>query len=340
MKAISGQGHYSSGNRFVAPPLRHTLKIRREKNSPVSDSEPGSDFAFAGGSPLQAKQTISSGHSSAVEECEMESAHGAAIEPNGVAIEPNVAAIEEIQESLAGVGAILPAQQEVFDTFDESVRKEKILLDKGAYTRILPLEHSLAMAYISSCRQGGRMIYVSPQIAHLGFAMEAWLGKTDLRLQQVHEDDFERLVQAIQHSCSTGDKFNCYYRLYDSNRKVHWFHDEARMTCDESGVPMFASGVMLEITDKKEMEAELNEHRHSLERHVEMRISQLMKRMELLESCNATLSGKLTLAQRELAVLKQPPTASIEQANICDEQLDGISDWARNMICLRVAANM
>lgn len=326
MKAISRQGHNSSGNRFVAPPLCPTLKTRRGKSSPVNNGERGSDFAFAGGSPLQAKQTISSGHSSAIEECEMESTIGVAI--------------EQIQKSLAGVGAILPVQQDVFDTFEESVRKEKILLDQGGYARILPLEHSSAMAYISSCRQGGRMIYVSPQIAHLGFAMEAWLGKTDLRLQQVHEDDFERLVQAIQHSCSTGEKFNCYYRLYDSNRKIHWFHDEARMTRDESGTPMFASGVMLEITDKKDMEAELNEHRHSLERHVEMRTSQMMKRMELLESCNATLSGKLTLAQRELAMLKQPPTASAEQANICDEQLDGISGWARNMIGLRAAANM
>lgn len=318
MKAISRQGQDLSGNRFGAAPLCHTLGNMRAKDLPVLGRESGRDFAFVDSLPLQEVPVISAGQFSAVKECGLENANGGAI--------------EQMQESLAGAGAILPARQ---DAFEESAPyKEKVFLGEGGSAGILPPEYSLVMAYISSCRQGDRMIYVNPQIAHLGFAMEAWLGKTDLRLQQAHEDDFERIAQAIQHSCSTGEKFNCCYRLYDSNRKIHWFHDEASMTCDESGIPLFASGVMLDITGKKEMEAELDDHRHFLEQHVEMRTRQLIKRMKLLESCNATLSGKLMLAQTELATLKQPATAPVEQTSNGAEYPDGIGVWARNIIDL------
>ena len=216
----------------------------------------------------------------------------------------------------------------------------------------LPFEHSLVMSYISSCRHDNRMIYVSPHRDNLGFSRETWLGKVDMRLQQAHQDDRDRVSQALQHSCFTGENFKCDYRLYDINGKVRWFHDEARVLCDASGSPLFIRGVMLDITEKKKLETELQGHRYYLERNVEMRTEQLMKRMALLESCNAALGAKLALAQKELAALKpqkvvpdimpvlavmQAPAAQAVALVQTDENIarqDGIGDWARNMIGL------
>lgn len=309
MEAISQQGQQICGNRFAIAPLRQTLKNMGEKYFMGKDGNLKSDFADY--SSLQMKQD-------------------------------------------AMVENVLPA-------------KKTPLGDDGFFS-VVPLDHLLITAYVSSCQQGNRMIYVSPQKANLGFTPEAWLGETDLRLQQVHEGDSGRLAKALQHSLSTGGKFNCHYRLYDSNGKVRWFHDEANVIFDEEGMPLFIRGVMLDITDKKEMEAELHRHRHHLERHVESRTRQLARRVALLESCNVSLGDKLALAQRELAALKQQLAASpmrpdqemqiaqaaqtIRTAQInreaqkirttqtidCDEPLDGISDWARNMIGWRVAA--
>lgn len=78
-----------------------------------------------------------------------------------------------------------------------------------------------------------------------------------------------------------------------------------------SGTPMFIRGVMLDITNKKEMEAELNEHRYRLERKVEQRTEQLVRRIALLESCNTSLCDKLALAYKELAALKQQPAHAL-----------------------------
>lgn len=192
---------------------------------------------------------------------------------------------------------------------------------EGSFTNILPIEHSLAIAYISSCRRDHRMVYVSPQISKLGFTPEAWLGKPDLRSQLVHEEDIGRVEQALRHSRNTAEMFNCHYRLYDSCGKVRWFHDEASVVCDALGAPLFIRGVMLEITDKKAMEAELHEHRYHLERNVEQRTEQLARRITLLESCNATLCGKLALARRGFATLNQQARTLLgAELNDCTEQ--------------------
>lgn len=53
-----------------------------------------------------------------------------------------------------------------------------------------------------------------------------------------------------------------------------------------------------------EMAAELNEHRYNLERNVSRRTEHLVKRIDLLESCNAKLCGKLAAAQREISELR------------------------------------
>jgi PAS domain S-box-containing protein len=168
-----------------------------------------------------------------------------------------------------------------------------------------PIEHSSAIVYIASCQPDRHLIYVSPQISDLGFAPEDLLDRPDLRLKQVHEDDFGRFDQALRRSCSVAEKFSCHYRLYDNQGKIRWFHDEASVVCDETGAPLFIKGVMLDITEKKRMEAELADHRYYLERNVEQRTRQQAKRIELLESCNTVLCSQLSSARLEIAALKR-----------------------------------
>lgn len=81
----------------------------------------------------------------------------------------------------------------------------------------------------------------------------------------------------------------------------------------------------------KKLECELNEHRYYLERKVEQRTEQLMKRIALLESCNATLCGKLAQAKREIAALHKQVGISLPgtESNDCCGQPTGISEWVQ-----------
>lgn len=199
----------------------------------------------------------------------------------------------------------LPVQSSAFT--GSATQLKNISQDEDGFLDILPTEHPLTIAYVSSCQQGNCMIYVSPQVASLGFTPDALLGKPDFRIQQIHKEDLEQVEKALRHSRSTAGKFSCQYRLHDSAGKVRWFHDEASVVSDESDAPLFIMGAMRDITEMKMMEAELNEHRYYLERKVEQRTEQLVRRITLLESCNATLCDKLALAHKKFAALRRQP---------------------------------
>lgn len=78
----------------------------------------------------------------------------------------------------------------------------------------------------------------------------------------------------------------------------------------------------------KKLEAELNEHRYYLEQKVEQRTEQLMKRISLLESCNATLCDKLAQAKKDIAILHKQSAVnrSDSGANVSSGQLSGIGE--------------
>jgi len=220
----------------------------------------------------------------------------------------------------------LPVQSDALTGSAKQINK--ILEYQGGSLDTLLIEHPLTITYLLSCQQNNCMIYVSPQIANLGFTPEAWLGKPDLRLQRVHKEDLERVEKAFRHSHSTAEKLSCHYRFYDSAEKMHWFHDETNVVCDESGDPLFIMGAMRDITDMKVMETELNEHRYYLEQKVEQRTKQLERKITLLESCNTTLCSKLAQAKRDITALQKQlnSTLSGRESNDCSKQLTGISE--------------
>lgn len=55
----------------------------------------------------------------------------------------------------------------------------------------------------------------------------------------------------------------------------------------------------------KQMESELEEHRYYLERNVDLKTLHLTRRIDLLESCNTNLCGKLAITKKELAALTE-----------------------------------
>lgn len=71
---------------------------------------------------------------------------------------------------------------------------------------------------------------------------------------------------------------------------------------------LFIRKCMLDIN---KMKAELNEHRNYLERKIEQKTEQLLKRLVLLESCNSALCDKLAIANKELIVLRQQITHAL-----------------------------
>lgn len=155
------------------------------------------------------------------------------------------------------------------------------------------VEHIPAITYVTSLQNGNHLLYVSPQIEQLGYLAEMWLSNPNLRFQCIYEEDRLEVEQAFAHSCNSGEIFRCEYRMLSGSGKLHWFLDEARAIREHNGQIMFFQGVMLDITDTKLMESELQTHRYFLEQRVRDRTEQLEKRIAILESCNHELCNQL-----------------------------------------------
>ncbi len=118
------------------------------------------------------------------------------------------------------------------------------------------------MAYLD---EGIGEAYVSPQIEKsLGFSQSEWLEDPIRWYKQIHPEDKQRWsVEAAQMFLS-GEPLRSAYRVLARDRRVIWFHCEAKMIRREDGRPWFIHGVGFDITELKRVEQALQEERNVL----------------------------------------------------------------------------
>ena len=105
--------------------------------------------------------------------------------------------------------------------------------------------------------------YVSPQIeAVLGFTQEEWLQDPVRWYPQIHPDDKQRWSVEAAEMFLSGNRCDRRIACLSRDRRVIWFHCEAKMIRREDGRPWFIHGVGFDITDLKQTEEALEEERN------------------------------------------------------------------------------
>jgi PAS domain S-box-containing protein len=121
--------------------------------------------------------------------------------------------------------------------------------------------------YIDRLDEWSSNLYTSPQIeAILGYSPEEWTSDDHLLLRVLHPDDRDRVMAAHLRSCETGEPFRMEYRMIARDGRVVWFLDHATVVPGASGQAGFHHGFLLDITERKALEAELAERTEQLER--------------------------------------------------------------------------
>lgn len=102
------------------------------------------------------------------------------------------------------------------------------------------------------------MAYTSPQIEQLvGFTIEEWHGTADFWLSRIHPHDRAKVDAAVEASSRTGEPFSVEYRYLAKDGSVVWVLDQSTLLLrDKKGQPRLFQGVMLDITARKNAEAE------------------------------------------------------------------------------------
>src|SRR6202167_5369252 len=125
------------------------------------------------------------------------------------------------------------------------------------------VEQIPAVVFMAYLDRGIGEAYVSPQIEKtLGFSQSEWLEDPVRWYQQIHPDDKQRWsVEAAQMFLS-GQPLRSAYRVISRDRRVIWFHCEAKMIRKKNGRPWFIHGIGFDITELKQVEEELQQERN------------------------------------------------------------------------------
>lgn len=170
---------------------------------------------------------------------------------------------------------------------DKRAAEERLHAAEARYRSLV--EQIPAITFTAALDVPGNLLYVSPQIQRLGFSPDEWLANPDGVLTRIHPDDQARVLAAFAHSYESGEPLRCEYRLLTRDGEPRWFLDEARVVHDAAGAPLCLQGVLIDITEDKQREAELEFHGSYLEILVAERTGQLEKQTEMLRSANVNL---------------------------------------------------
>jgi PAS domain S-box-containing protein len=103
-------------------------------------------------------------------------------------------------------------------------------------------------------------VYVSPRVAAAtGVTAAAWLADRTLWIRLVHPDDRDRVREEHARARGAGEGLAIEYRVVAVDGSVVWVRDEAEPVADETGTVRWWQGVVLDITGRKEAEAQLTE---------------------------------------------------------------------------------
>ncbi len=166
------------------------------------------------------------------------------------------------------------------------------------------VEQMPAAVYIWELGDGGACLYVSPQIERmLGFTVAEWLADPELWFKQVHPDDRRQAVAAEEYSRTTGAPLGSEFRMVTRDGRAIWVRDQSVVLLDEKGQPRFNQGLLVDITESKQIQEALQAANEKLTRwlgELELRTGEiaLLNQMgDLLQTCLTVEEACVVLSQ-------------------------------------------
>ena len=150
--------------------------------------------------------------------------------------------------------------QGVLMDITESKRAEQKLRDAELRFRSI-VETTPAITYQEHSSKDysteGSVIYVSPQVERiLGYPAEHWAKIPGFWSTLIHPDDVDAVMRESEQTGRTGQPYSQEYRMIAADGRVLWFRDDAILLRDERGRPSVWQGVMVDITERKQAEAQ------------------------------------------------------------------------------------
>ena len=158
----------------------------------------------------------------------------------------------------------------------------------------LLVERLPIIVYMSPADNIQNTSYVSPQIQSiLGYTPEEWLSDARFWQTRLHPNDRPGVLHTVEESGRTGEPSSMEYRMFARDGSVVWFHDQAVLLRDDQGRPISWQGIKVDVTTRKQAEAEILQLNAELERRVEERTTELERALRAKDEFLASMSHEL-----------------------------------------------
>jgi len=112
------------------------------------------------------------------------------------------------------------------------------------------------------------MLFISDEIRNLsGYPAEDFLGENPVRTfaSIMHHDDVKLIALNSKQAVEARKPYTNDYRVIDRDGETRWVFARGQATYDEDGTPLYLDGTIFDVSDKKEMEFELEDAKEAAE---------------------------------------------------------------------------
>ena len=112
--------------------------------------------------------------------------------------------------------------------------------------------------------------YVSDSIEQFGYSKEAFLSKKIMFLDLIFREDLDFVKKSVsENSNNNAEFFELDYRILDASGNVRWIYDFTRIIKNSNNQIVKYHGYIIDITDRKEVEQNLQESRQKITDSIE-----------------------------------------------------------------------
>ena len=137
-------------------------------------------------------------------------------------------------------------------------------------------------------------------LAVTGYSMEEFAADPYLWIQMVVPEHRETVLRHVRNILSGQDVAPLEHCIVRKNGEVRWISDTAILFKDPSGNLLSYDGVIKDITEKKQLDQELDQYRHHLEELVATRTAELQEAKMAAEVANAAKSAFVANMSHEI----------------------------------------
>lgn len=131
------------------------------------------------------------------------------------------------------------------------------------------VENLPLLFYAVSPSEPHSVLYLSQNFERFGYPLDDWLNDPTIWERITFPADRERTNLVTKRAITNGESLDIEYRVVKADGEIVWVRDRSCFTRDESGTKTAWQGIILDITERKRMEAALIDNRESYRRLID-----------------------------------------------------------------------